>query len=280
PLQTAPSNTFNGDLLDYEFEGNGNDLAHGMNLKFDSPVYTNTPTYAPGVIFGQYPASRTFQAGAGSIVVDGSSTFTSTDNAKLTYLWQQLDGPSTGSFDDPSAASTTFSAASPGTYILKLTATDSLGKTRSHQLKYGAVLTDTNGYITSGDAGIDYILGPLTMWGTSPWPWYDLTERADADTLLPYVMQYPDPGTPLSGTVSLVSTNIYAPPTITGTGTHFTTELKVGDGIAFDWTTPDGLTGQWRATVTAIGDDTHLRVDSAGNPRPFPLLNITASKID
>ncbi|MGH9453235.1 MAG: PKD domain-containing protein [Terriglobia bacterium] len=282
PLQTAPSNVSGGDLLDYELEGNGKDLAQGINMQMSSAVYTTTPAYPPAVLFGQYPASKTFVAGSGSVTVDGSSSFTATDNATLTYLWQQISGPSTGTFGNSTAKATTFTAPLPGTYVLQLAATDNLGNTGTLQAKYGAVATDANGFIVTGNPAMDYVLGPLTLWGTSPWPWYDLTERADADALLPYVTKYPDPGTPLSGTVTLTTTSagIYSSPGVVGTGTHFTTELKAGDSLAFSWPTPDGLMGQWRVNVASIADDTHLTLDAAGNPHPFPFIDITAHKID
>jgi hypothetical protein len=281
PLHTAPSNTVDGDLLDYELEGNAQDSGpYRANVSLKSAAYTTTPSYPPAVIFGQYPASRTFLAPGGSVAIDGSSSFTATDNAKLTYQWQQASGPSTGTFSAPTASSTTFSAPLPGTYTLQLSVTDNMQNQGVQRVKFGGVTTEANGLISTGDPALDYILGPLTMWGTSPWPWYDLAERAAADAILPYVTKYPDPGTLLSGTISLGSLSNGNPPAVIGTGTQFTTELKVGDSIAFSWPAPDGLIGQWRVNVASITDDTHLSLDTNGYPRPFPFSDLSAYKID
>lgn len=281
-MQTAPSYTFDGDLLDYELEGNGLDRANGKNVSLGSAVYAPTPVYPPAAVFGQYPASRTFKAGGSGVTLRADSSFSSTDNAKLTYQWTQISGPDGGSFTNSSGASTMFSSPNPGTYVLQLTVTDNLGNSSSKQVKYGGVAVDSSGLVVVPDPAVSYLLGPLTMWGTSPWPWFDLTERADADALLPYVTAYPDPGTPLSGTltISTANGNMYAPSIATGSGTHFTSELSPGASIAVAWPTPDGTNGVWLANVASIVDDTHLQLDRSAFPRPMPIANVTASKID
>jgi hypothetical protein len=280
PLQTAPSNSFDGDLVDYELDGDGAERAKHLNVSFTTPAFSTTPTYSPAPVFGQFPASRTFAAGDKGILVDGSNSFTATDNARLKYQWEQIEGPAAGVFAEATVPATMFSAPLAGSYVLRLTVTDDSGKSGARQMKYGAVTVDSNGFVVTGNPAMDMILGPLTIWGTSPWPWFDLTEKADADALRPYQTTYPSAGTQLSGTVTVTSTAQYSPPNVVGTGTHFTKELKPGDGIAFSWPAPDGLTGQWRATVTAIADDTHLSVDVAGNPHPFPFTDVPAFKID
>jgi hypothetical protein len=178
------------------------------------------------------------------------------------------------------AKSTMFTVPVAGSYVLRLAVTDDSNRTASKQLKYGAVTLDASGFVVVQNPAMEVLLGPLTMWGTSPWPWFDLTEKADADVLIQYQTTYPAQGTQLSGLLTVLSADQYAPPIVLGSGTHFTRELRAGDGIAFSWPAPDGLTGQWRATVTAIADDTHLSVDVAGNPHPFPFVNVPAFKVD
>jgi hypothetical protein len=281
PLGAAPGNRSDGDLLDYEFEDTGKDLARRIHLRMSSAVYSATPAYAPAAMFGQYPAPRTFAVGAPGVELDGSSSFTATDNAALTYVWTQVSGPAGGVFSDSTAVSTRFAASAPGTYELQLSVTDRLGKSSSRKIKFGAVQIGAGGLIHVPDPAIGRVLGPLSISGSSPWPWYDATERADADVLIPYQTAYPAAGVRLAGTVTVASINgnIYAPPAVRGVGTRFTEELKTGDGIAFRWRAPDGLEGEWRATVTSIADNTHLSVDAAGNPHPFPFSNVAAYRV-
>jgi hypothetical protein len=262
--------------------GSGRDLAHHIDPHTSPAVYFVTPAYPPAAVFGQYPASRTFAVGPNGIALDGSSSFTAMDNATLSYAWTLVSGPSAGTFSNPREAATRFAASVPGTYVLQLNVTDERGKSGSRQVKYGAVRVGPDGLVQVPDPAISRVLGPLTMSGTSPWPWYDVTERSDADVLIPYQTVYPAASARLSGkvTVALKNGNTYVPPAVSGTGTHFTSELKIGDGIAFAWQAPDGLDGQWRATVTGIADDTHLSVDAPGNPHPFPFANVTAYRID
>jgi hypothetical protein len=281
PLGTAPGNRADGDLLDYEFEGTGKDLARKIHLQMSAAVYSATPQYAPSAVFGQYPAPRTFAAGPSGVEIDASRSFTAADNATLSYAWSQVSGPASGVFKDSRAVSTRFAASEPGTYVLQLTVTDQLGKSSSRKIKFGCVAVGAGGLVQVPDPAMRRVLGPLSMSGSSPWPWYDVTERADADILIPYQTAYPVGGARLTGTVTVANSdgNVYIPPAVVGTATRFTKELKTGDGIAFRWQTPDGLEGEWRASVTAIADDTHLSVDAAGNPHPFPFSNVTAYRI-
>ncbi len=246
-----------------------------------SAVYSNLSEYTPAAGFGEYSASRTFATGPGGIALDGSTFFITTGSEALYYTWTLVSGPSNGNFSDPTKAATHFFASVPGTYVLQLAATGKQGKSGSRKIKLGAVPVGADGLVQVPDPAISRVLGPLSISGSSPWPWYDAAERADAEVLIPYQTVYPAASIRLTGAVTAAVTkgNIYVPPTVSGTGTRFTAELKPGDGIALPWRTPDGLDGEWRATVSAIADDTHLSVDRAGNPHPFPFSNVAAHRV-
>src|SRR5204862_8341586 len=62
----------------------------------------------------------------------GSYAATVTDPAApaggaITILWSQVSGPATAIFDTPSQASTHAAFPAPGSYVIQITATDSLG---------------------------------------------------------------------------------------------------------------------------------------------------------
>ena len=105
-------------------------------------------------------------------------------------------------------------------------------------LDIGAVNTDERGIVITGNPAMDIALGPLSMWGTSPWPWYDITEMADADSLYSLVTTPPTFGqTPASGTITALNSIS----TVTGVGTNFYHDLtdcdpNSGSGSAFSCT--------------------------------------------
>jgi hypothetical protein len=244
PLRSSPPSRADGDIGDWEFDGKLDDKSgRGLDMKVTSgrTSFTATPSYPAKARFGEYGAQRTFRAGKGSLVLDGSQSFTSNDDASLKFLWEQLSGASTGHFADPTAAKTTFTASAPGTYKIRLTVTDSKGATSSAEVKMGAVPTDDDGIVIMGSSART-AFGPLTMSGTSPWPWYDYAEMANADVLRPLQISPPKYGNkPLPGTVSPTA---LAGTKIVGTGTHFLTELadcnpKSGSGNAYTCSIPN-----------------------------------------
>jgi hypothetical protein len=237
PLNSPPPSRTNGDLGDWEFEGNLIDKSgQGINLA-GGVSYVTTPPYPINVAFGQFGTQRVWSANNGSLALDGSATYSSVDDPNYTYSWSQVAGPGLGSFSTPTGITTSFSAYVPGDYQISLTAGDGV-TTNSLDLDMGAVNTDAKGIVQTGNTEMDVALGPLSMWGTSPWPWYDLTEMADADSLYALVTAPPTYGqTALSGTITAVNGSA----TVTGVGTNFYRDLtdcdpSSGSGSAYTCT--------------------------------------------
>ncbi|MBV8831194.1 MAG: hypothetical protein JO108_18425, partial [Acidobacteriaceae bacterium] len=123
-------------------------------------------------------------------------------------------------------------------------------------------------------AQISYVLGPLTPWGSNncdPWPWFDVAEAANAIELssqfsLPRTGQNPNPGTVTVGG-GLPGPGV----SITGSGTHFTTDCagmpanlaphapSCQGAMITIWWNADGVAGSGRAiqVIDTVVDDTH-----------------------
>jgi hypothetical protein len=281
PLGSAPSNKWGGDLNDWEFEGNGDDQTSHLPLTGGEAAYGSTPALPPVASFGAYPDSRTWVIRADGAsyepLVVHSKAFSSTDNAVLSCSWTREAGPGPLNFGDPtSCTSTTVGGTMPGTYTISLHVSDGASSSVVG-IKYGGVQVDAAGYVLVPSA-MRSIVGLLIPWGTSPWPWFDLTERADADAMQPWQSK-PPRGVPLSGTLTF-----HADGTVLGYGTHFRSELSPGGGIGLNWPAPDGTTGMWRTQVNSITDDTHavlsLTVNNGYGTRPgLPWVGITAESI-
>lgn len=219
-----------------------------------SATYVNSAMYPPVAIINPVP---TLRAGSSAPVMLTSSSFTSLlGNGTVSGLqWQQLGGlvlgPPLG--NGPTAA---FTPPVAGTYQIQLTATDALGQIGTYTASVGSVATDSNGVVITGNPVVDKIMGPLTASGTSPWPYYDIAEQELGSTIATAALANPPTlGTPLSGTSQLV--NNFAG--LVGTGTHYTTEVHVGDSLVVEWNSSDGPgTGRYVDHVTSITDDTHL----------------------
>ena len=237
PLGSPPPSRTNADLADWEFEGNLNDKSgHGVNLA-GSSSYAPTPALPINVVFDGNGAQHVWSANHGSILLDGTATYSSVDDPNYTFTWSETAGTGTGEFSAANGITTSFSAFVAGDYKIRLTASDGL-TTGYQEVDVGAVNTDDRGIVQTGNPAMDIALGPLSMWGTSPWPWYDQTELADADALYTLVTTPPAYGqTPLGGTVSAVN----ASSTLTGVGTNFYRDLtdcdpSSGSGNAFTCT--------------------------------------------
>jgi hypothetical protein len=271
PVGTPPSNTFDGNLYDYEFEGNGTDQAGRANLNITSAAFAATPVYAPNACFNQWPALNTFRAGE-ALSLDASCSFTSTDNATLSYFWQGLSGPMIGTFSSRSASSSSFTAGLAGPYRVQLTVTDSNSLSSSTVASVGAVATDPNYVVITGlPSAMDNLIGPVVMMGKSPWKYWDLASLSTANSVanaFANSQQQLVLGAALSGTVT---TGFAGSVELIGTGTHFTTETGVGQQLITAWDSSDGPgSGRYLDTVTSIIDDTHLTLQNNGVNFPAP----------
>lgn len=165
----APSHAATPSMLNYEFEGNGNDSsANRQNLSAagGSPVYVNT---AVKPLLGE---TRTVRAGR-PFPMDCRGTDASS------YAWQQLSGPATLTFSDPNSGQTTVGGADKfGEYEIQCRATNSSSNlTGTTVLKIGAVPTGDEGIVTAPNRMLDMLLGPMLRANLTEWTWYDRTRR-------------------------------------------------------------------------------------------------------
>ena len=239
-LGTPPGNTScAGDLVDFEFEGNGNDCSgRGLNMTMTGAGYTATPVLLPVARFNVWPALSTTRAGAGSLQLTGSS-FTSNDNASISYFWQQLGGPIIGAFSSRAAASPTFTAPLAGAYTLQLSACDSTGQCAApSSIQAGAVATDSKAVVVTGlSPAMDNLLGPLVIANATanPWPYGDLAEIAVGTNIATTALSStPQLGTQLPGTVS------WTPGNVITTTSDLRTPLSGQAYLAIAWDSADG----------------------------------------
>ena len=253
-LGTPPGNTTcTGDLLDFELEGNGNDCSgRGLNMTMAGASYAATPILLPVARFNVWPVLSTTRAGAGSLQLTGSS-FSSTDNATISYFWQQLGGPITGAFSSRTAASPTFTAPLAGTYTIQLAACDSTGQCAipsSNQA--GAVSTDSKAVVVTGlSPTMDNLLGPLVIANAAanPWPYGDLAEIGTGSNIATTALTLPPQlGTALAGTVSWNQED-----NVITTTSDLRTPLSGQSWVALAWNTIDGAgTGRALCPISSV----------------------------
>lgn len=162
-----PTNVAGGDLLDYEFEGNGTDgSAQAQTL-----TITGSPTYPSTPVVPMVGETLTVRAG-GSFVPDCSGT------AADSYKWRQQGGPPLSvTFSSQTAAAPTVSGFGTfGEYTLTCEATIN-GVSGVSTLTVGSVATNDAGVVIPPDATISALLGPMLRSGLTEWVWYDRTRR-------------------------------------------------------------------------------------------------------
>lgn len=169
PLDAPPpSNISSNAILNYEFEGNGEDSSgNKQHLTLSgNPTFINTPVVP---LLGEM---RTVRAGK-PFTLDCYGTDASA------YSWQQISGPSTLSFSSPTAGRTLVSGADRfGEYQVQCKATvqpSNLAGTTI--LKLGAVESTESGIVIPPSATLSMLLGPMLRANVTDWTWYDRTRR-------------------------------------------------------------------------------------------------------
>lgn len=169
PLDSsAPSNVAAGSIVNYEFEGNGNDSGgnrEDLNAR-GLPLYANTPVRP---LLGE---PRTVRAGH-QFALDCGTTDASD------YKWEQVAGPAMLSFTPPNAAQTIVNGASTfGEYQVRCRATSGgSGFVGTTVLKIGAVMTTDDGVVIPPTRAHDMLLGPMLRANLTEWTWHDRTRR-------------------------------------------------------------------------------------------------------
>jgi hypothetical protein len=262
-----------GNVLDYEFENSLNDSSgRRLNLSTSSgtAAFAAAPVYPPNATVKAPVALR---AGT-SFLADASSSFSSVGNGSIaSFRWRIVDEPAPATIATPLAQTTNVTLPVFGTYTLQLTVTDTAGLTSTANVDVGAVATDDNDIVIVDDPNVNFVLGPLTRSGTSPWPFFDATEKTDADLLGPIIP--PTPGNNLlAGTVAIA----YGNPIATGTGTHFLSDFACNGSdyimIHYPIVGGGGATGMRDFIVESCASDTSMTIYP-----PFNEDNVAASGV-
>jgi hypothetical protein len=230
----------------------------------------------PAVICSAGP-QRTLRAGFPA-QLDGSGS-SAADGSQLSYLWQELSGPSHVTWSSRTVAQPVVTRLIAGSYLFQLTVQEGASQPESCTVKQGVVATSDNGVVITKNAAVDTLLGMLPQMGTDAWPWYDDRYRASAnlqiaamDASYPAWWDAPGPGT------VMVTAGSNA---IVGAATTFTTTFCQGPSFPY---TPKsnaviavwyqsgvpGQTGRRMSRVTGCSDDTHMTVDDAWDVGAIP----------
>ncbi len=240
--------------------------AFATDMAAGGMAYMPSNAYAPACLAG---AQKTFRAGYAA-TLDGSGSYPLDGNAGLKYTWEQVFGPTNVTWSSKTTAQPTVNGMTFGSYVFRLTVTDNSNASSSCMVKHGAVSSDDNGVVATGNAGADALLGPMIRFGVNPWPWFDDRHKAAADlqmkNLDTYYGAYWDVAGPGTVRVTSGSQQVY------GNGTTFTTSFCQGPG---DPSTPrsgaaiivwydagSGQTGRRQWYVTSCQGDTQLTLNA------------------
>lgn len=222
------------DLADWRFEGNPNNQGTGgYNVSIGSfsrsPAYGASPSYPPTCEAG---SQQVFRAGYPA-QLDGTTAYSLNGNPQLTYLWQEISGPTLVRWAGQNTATPTVRQTIFGSYVFQLTVKDSDGRSGTCTVKHGFVATDDNGVVITNNGTVDTLLGSMIRFGANPWPWFDDRHKGVADlvnaslgTSLNPSRNYADFWTNTKGPGTIAVTT--GGTTVTGSGTTFTTTFCQG----------------------------------------------------
>lgn len=192
PVNSRPPVTYDPSdaLLWWKLDG---DLKDASSNGYDAYVYSGMIGYAPTPVLITVAKPKTFGAPAWSDWVslragvpqrlDGSASYSQADaSSSVKPLWQQISGPTTVLWDDPTSITPTVRGLVFGTYVFRLKVSDASGQTATSDLTVGAVATDANGVVIQANPDADKIFGPMIAFGRNPWGYAD--ERALRATTL------------------------------------------------------------------------------------------------
>jgi hypothetical protein len=189
PLGAKPPTTADGgNWTELKFDGNLKDSSgNNHNASGSGPTYMATPNQVAVAFpktFGAPAWSNWVSLRAGyPAQLDGSSSYSLADaSSAVSCLWQQIDGPSSVVWTNPTALTAMLNGLIFGTYDFSLRVTDAAGNTATAPLQIGAVATDDNGVVANADPNVDLIFGPMIAFGKNPRGYAD--ERAMAATQL------------------------------------------------------------------------------------------------
>jgi hypothetical protein len=214
------------DLADWRFEGGVTNQGTGGYAVSIGPfetqplppgggqsaaIFLPSPTAPPACVAGD---SKTFRAGFPA-ELDGSASYALDGGAGLRYAWRQVSGPSSASISSEDKARPVVNGLEFGSYVFELKVTDSSGAESTCSVKHGAVASDDGGVVSTGNATVDALLGPMVRFGANPWPWFDDRHKAEADmqiaNLDQYYGAYWDPASPVYGNTTVRDTWLYGP---------------------------------------------------------------------
>jgi len=267
--------TANADLMDLELEGVTTDTSGRSTAvtTTGSLSYGTTTTYPPVAVI----VSSVGRAGS-SVALSGTTSSNLYSDAPLSYFWNTASGGWTTAapiFSSRTSSAPTVTLPTAGTFTIRLTVTDASGAKGVDDELVGAVATDANSILISTDTTNDRVLGPMLKSGSSPWTWFDTSERGIADAIIATIGSTPG-NTALVGTISLTNGST----TVTGSGTTFLSTFACNgtDHIMVHYPLASG-TGRRVYTVASCSSDTSMIISDTPSGYDAPSTPVSPTGV-